>query len=96
MKIRPINDRVLVKRLEMDEKTEGGLYMPDSAREKPNRGEVIAVGPGRMLDNGTREQMEVKEGDIVLFGKYSGSELQGKEELITMKEKDILGILEAA
>ena len=95
MKVRPLHDRVVVKRLEeKGEVVRGGIVIPDTAKEKPQEGEVIAVGNGKILDNGTRVAMEVKAGDRVLFGKYSGSEIKvdGQEYLI-MREDDILGIL---
>ena len=95
MKIRPLQDRIIVKRIEEEEKTKGGIIIPDSAKEKPMEGEVIAVGSGKVLDNGTKQQPEVKAGDRVLFGKYSGTEVKidGVEHLI-MREDDILGVLE--
>jgi len=95
MKVRPLHDRVVVKRLEeKGEVVRGGIVIPDTAKEKPQEGEVVAVGNGKILDNGTRVAMEVKAGDRVLFGKYSGSEIKvdGQEYLI-MREDDILGIL---
>lgn len=95
MKVTPLHDRVVVKRLEeKGEVVRGGIVIPDTAKEKPQEGEVIAVGNGRILDNGTRVAMDVKAGDRVLFGKYSGSEIKvdGQEYLI-MREDDILGIL---
>jgi chaperonin GroES len=95
MNIRPLHDRVVVKRIIDDkETTKGGIVIPDTAKEKPQEGEVIAVGNGKVLDNGTRAAMEVKKGDRILFGKYSGSEvkLDGQEYLI-MREDDILGVL---
>jgi len=95
MKIRPLNDRVLVKRLEEEEKTSGGIIIPDSAKEKPAEGEVIAVGDGKIKDNGERLAMTVKVGDRVLFSKYGGTDvkLDGEDYLI-MREDDILGIVE--
>ena len=95
-KIRPLQDRVIVKRLEESEQMRGGLYIPDTAKEKPQEGEVIAVGPGK-VENGNKIELTVKVGDKVLFGKYSGTEvkLDGEEYLI-MREDDILGIIEAA
>ena len=95
MIIRPLQDRVLVKRVAEAEKTQGGLFIPDSAKEKPMEGEVIAVGNGKLLDNGTKVAPEVKKGDRVLFGKYSGTEVpaSGGEHLI-LREDDILGVLE--
>ena len=95
MKVRPLHDRVVVKRLEeKGEVVRGGIVIPDTAKEKPQEGEAVAVGNGKILDNGTRVAMEVKAGDRVLFGKYSGSEIKvdGQEYLI-MREDDILGIL---
>ena len=94
MNIRPLHDRVVVKRLEDKEVMRGGIVIPDSAKEKPQEGEVLAVGNGKILDNGTRVAMDVKVGDRILFGKYSGSEvkIEGQEYMI-MREDDILGIL---
>jgi chaperonin GroES len=95
MKIRPLQDRIIVKRLEGEEKTKGGIIIPDSAKEKPMEGKVIAVGNGKVLENGQRSKPEVKEGDRVLFGKYAGTEvkIEGEEHLI-LREDDILGIIE--
>ena len=95
MKIKPLQDRVIVKRIEEEEKTKGGIIIPDSAKEKPIEGEVIAVGPGKVLENGTKSTPEVKAGQRVLFGKYAGTEVKidGVEHLI-MREDDILGIKE--
>ena len=95
--IRPLHDRVIIKRIDEGEQIRGGIIIPDSAKEKPQEGEVIAAGNGKVLDNGTRVPLEVKEGDRVLFGKYSGSEvkLDGEEYLI-MREDEILGIIDAA
>jgi chaperonin GroES len=95
MKIRPLQDRIIVKRVEEEEKTQGGIIIPDTAKEKPMEGEVIAVGSGKVLENGTKQVPEVKKGDRVLFGKYSGTEVKidGVEHLI-MREDDILGIIE--
>ncbi|TVR96817.1 MAG: co-chaperone GroES [Rhodospirillales bacterium] len=96
MKFRPLHDRVLVRRIEQEEKTSGGIIIPDTAKEKPQEGEVIAVGPGGRKDDGTLIPVDVKAGDRVLFGKWSGSEVKIEgEELLIMKESDILGILEA-
>ena len=94
MKLTPLNDRVLVKRLESEEKTVGGLYIPDTAKEKPSKGEVIAVGPGKVAENGKAIAMTVKAGDTVLFNKYAGTEikLDGEEHLV-MREDDILAII---
>lgn len=93
-KIRPLHDRILVKRLNEEEKTKGGIIIPDTAKEKPQEGEVIAVGSGKMLDSGETKSMEVKVGDRVLFSKYSGNEikLEGEEYLI-IREEDVLGIV---
>ena len=92
--IKPLQDRVLVKRLAAEEKTASGLYIPDSAKEKPQEGEVIAAGPGKALDNGNRLELTVKAGDKVLFSKYAGTEVKiDGEELLIMKEDDILGIV---
>lgn len=95
MNIRPLHDRILVKRLEEQEKTAGGLYIPDTAKEKPIEATVIAVGSGRILEDGKVRPLEVKKGDRVLFSKYSGSEvkLDGEEHLI-MREEDILAVIE--
>jgi chaperonin GroES len=95
MNIRPLQDRIIVKRIEEEEKTKGGIIIPDSAREKPMEGEVISVGAGKVLENGSKQAMEVKKGDRILFGKYSGTEVKidGTEHLI-MREDDILGIIE--
>jgi chaperonin GroES len=95
MKIRPLNDRILVKRLEEEEKTAGGIIIPDSAKEKPAEGEVVAVGPGKLNDQGERMTLQVKEGDRVLFSKYGGTDvnIDGGEFLI-MREDDVLGVVE--
>jgi chaperonin GroES len=95
MKIRPLNDRIMVKRLEEEEKTKGGIIIPDSAKEKPAEGEIIAVGNGKMNDKNERVPLEVKPGDRVLFSKYGGTDvkLDGEDYLI-MREDDILGIVE--
>ena len=93
-KIRPLQDRILVKRLTEEEKTKGGIIIPDSAKEKPQEGEVIAVGNGKVLDNGTKVSLEVKAGDRVLFSKYSGTEVKiDGEEYTIMREDDILGVV---
>jgi len=96
MKVRPLQDRVLIKRLEeTTEKTKGGLYIPDSAKEKPQQGKVMAVGRGRTNDEGKVIPLDVKAGDKILFGKYSGSEIKvDGEELLIMREEDILGVVE--
>ena len=95
MKIRPLNDRVLVLRIEEEEKTSGGIIIPDTAKEKPQEGKVIAVGSGKMSENGGRLPLDVKAGDRVLFGKYAGTEVkvEGKE-LLVMREDDILAVLQ--
>jgi chaperonin GroES len=95
MKIRPLNDRILVKRLESETKTAGGIIIPDSAKEKPVEGEVIAVGSGKLNDKGERIALEVKKGDFVLFSKYGGTDIkvEGVDHLI-MREDDILGVIE--
>ena len=95
MAIRPLHDRVLVKRVEEEEKTKGGIIIPDTAKEKPIEGKVISVGNGKLLDNGDVRKLEVKEGDRVLFGKYSGTEIkvEGEDHLI-LREDDILGVVE--
>jgi len=96
MKVRPLQDRVLIKRLEENiEKTKSGLYIPDSAKEKPQSGKVMAAGKGKVGDDGKVTPLDVKVGDKVLFGKYSGSEIKvDGEELLIMREEDILGVLE--
>ncbi|MFP4035404.1 MAG: co-chaperone GroES [Desulfovermiculus sp.] len=95
MKLKPLHDRVLVKRLEEEEKTKGGIIIPDTAKEKPIRGEVVAAGPGKMSDDGKRMEMSVKVGDKVMFNKYAGTEIkvEGEEHLV-MREDDIVAIIE--
>jgi len=94
MKVTPLRDRILVKRLEEKEVVKGGIIIPDSAKEKPMEGEVVAVGNGKILDNGQKVTMEVKAGDRILFGKYSGSEIKiDDEEFLIMREDEVLGIL---
>ena len=95
MKIRPLHDRVIVKRVENEQKTKGGLFIPDTAKEKPIEAKVVAVGTGRLMDNGEVRPLAVKKGDLVLFGKYGGTEVKidGEEHLI-LREDDILGIIE--
>ena len=96
MKIRPLNDRILVKRLEGDEKTAGGIIIPDSAKEKPAEGEVVAVGPGKLNEAGARVAMDVAVGDRVLFSKYGGTEVKlDGEDFLIMREDDILGVIQA-
>jgi chaperonin GroES len=93
-KFRPLHDRVVVKRIEADEKTKGGIIIPDSAKEKPSQGEVVAVGPGGRDETGKLIPMDIKAGDKVLFGKWSGTEVKlDGEELLIMKESDIMGVL---
>ena len=95
MKLRPLHDRVIVKRLEEEKTTPGGIVIPDTASEKPQKGEVIAVGSGRVLDNGEVRPLSVKVGDKVLFGKYAGSEIViDDEEFLVMREDDIMAIIE--
>ncbi|HWI29304.1 MAG TPA: co-chaperone GroES [Stellaceae bacterium] len=95
MQFRPLHDRVVVRRLESEEKTTGGIIIPDTAKEKPQEGEVIAVGPGARGEDGKLHPLDVKAGDRVLFGKWSGTEVKiDGEELIIMKESDIMGIIE--
>ncbi len=94
MKIRPLGDRVLIKRLESEEKTKGGIIIPDTAKEKPQEGEVIAVGPGARDESGKIVALEVKAGDRVLFGKWSGTEVRiDGQDLLIMKESDIMGVV---
>ena len=95
MNIRPLGDRIVVRRVEEETKTAGGIYIPDSATEKPSEGEVVAVGKGRVADNGDLVAMEVKNGDKVIFGKFSGNEVKvGNETLLIMREDDVLAIVE--
>ncbi len=97
MHFRPLHDRVVVRRIEEDERTPGGIIIPDTAKEKPQQGEVIAVGPGARDEKGQLQALDVKAGDRVLFGKWSGTEVKiDGEELLIMKESDILGVLEGA
>jgi chaperonin GroES len=95
MKIRPLQDRVIVKRLAEEEKTKGGIFIPDTAKEKPQQGEVVAVGKGKVADDGKLIKLDVKKGDRILFSKYAGAEvkIEGEDHLI-MREDDILGIIE--
>ena len=96
MNVRPLRDRVLVKRVEEEEKTKGGIIIPDTAKEKPQEGEVIAVGPGARDETGKIQPLDVKAGDRILFGKWSGTEVKlDGQDLLIMKEGDILGVLEA-
>jgi chaperonin GroES len=95
MKVRPLHDRLLVKRIEEEEKTAGGIIIPDTAKEKPSQGKVIAIGPGTRDDSGKLVPLEVKKGNRVLFGKWSGTEVKIEgEELLIMKESDVMGIIE--
>ncbi len=95
MKIRPLNDRILVKRLEEEEKTKGGIIIPDTAKERPMEGKIVAVGNGKILEDGKRVPLDVKEGDRIIFSKYAGTEvkIEGEEHLI-LREDDVLGIVE--
>jgi chaperonin GroES len=95
MKIRPLHDRVIVKRIEEEETTKGGIIIPDTAKEKPIEGKVVAVGAGKLLENGKKQPLEVKKGDRILFGKYAGTDIkiEGEEHLI-MREEDIIAIVE--
>jgi chaperonin GroES len=95
MKIRPLHDRVIVKRIDEEETTKGGIIIPDTAKEKPAEGKVVAVGDGKILENGKKQPLEVKKGDKVLFGKYAGTDIniEGEEHLI-MREEDIIAILD--
>jgi chaperonin GroES len=95
MKIRPLQDRIIVKRVEEQEKTKGGIIIPDSAKEKPMEGKVTAVGSGKVLEDGKKQPLDVKEGDRILFGKYAGTEIKiDEEEHLIMREDDVLGIIE--
>ena len=95
MKLRPLHDRVLVKRVKEEEKTKGGIIIPDTAKEKPIEGEVVAVGNGKVLEDGTVKKLDVKVGDRVLFGKWSGTEVKiDGQELLIMKESDVMGVIE--
>jgi chaperonin GroES len=94
MKIRPLHDRVIVKRVEEERKTAGGIVIPDNAAEKPDQGEVLAIGTGKVMDDGKVRPLEVKVGDRVLFGKYSGSSVKlDGDELLVMREEDIMGVI---
>jgi len=96
MKLKPLGDRVLVKRLEQEEVTKGGIIIPDSAKEKPMKGEIIAVGPGKIGDDGKHLKMHVDKGDLVLFNKYAGTEIKvDDEDFLVMREDDILAVIEA-
>jgi chaperonin GroES len=95
MNIRPLQDRILVKRVDEEEKSKGGIIIPDTAKEKPQQGKVIAVGKGKVLEDGTQRPLDVKAGDTILFGKYAGTEVKidGEEHLI-LREEDVLGVIE--
>ena len=95
MKIRPLQDRVMVKRLEEEQKTAGGIIIPDTAKEKPQKGEIVAAGPGKKNEDGKLQPLDVKAGDKVLFSKYAGTEIKVEgEELLMMREDDIMGVIE--
>jgi chaperonin GroES len=95
MSLRPLADQVLIRRHEVDEQQEGGIIIPDTAKDKPQEGKILAVGPGRMMDDGHRQPIAVAIGDTVLFGKYAGTEIRlDHEDLLVMRESDILGMLE--
>ncbi|MBQ2870705.1 co-chaperone GroES [bacterium] len=96
MAIRPLSDKLVIKVIDDTEQTSGGIFIPDSAKEKPQKGEVIAVGPGKTLEDGKKEEMEVKVGEIVLFAKYAGTDVKLNDEMLKiLSVKDILGVLEA-
>jgi chaperonin GroES len=95
MKLAPLDDRVVIKQSEAEEKTTGGIILPDTAKEKPQRGKIVAVGPGKVLDNGKRSEMNVKKGDEVIYAKYIGSEVEiSGEKYVILHENDILGVIE--
>ena len=95
MSVRPLEDRVLIKPIEAETKTESGIYLPESAKEKPMQGKIVAVGPGKLLDTGERVQPSVKKGDTVVFGKYSGTEIEIKNvKHMIMRESELLGLIE--
>lgn len=97
MKIRPLHDRIIVKRFEEGEVVKGGIIIPDTAKEKPQQGEVIAVGNGKILENGNKVPLDVKAGDTILFGKYSGNEIKiDDQELLILREDEVLGVIEGA
>jgi chaperonin GroES len=94
MAIKPMDDRVLVKPIESESKTASGIFLPESAKEKPVRGEVVAMGPGKLLDNGNRAQMSVKKGDTVVYGKYAGTEVElKKDKFLILRESELLGVI---
>ncbi len=95
MKIQPLHDRVIVERIEIEETTRGGIVIPDTAKEKPQQGRVLAVGPGKLLEDGSRREMSVKEGDLVIFSKYAGTEFKmDDKELLILREDDIYAVIE--
>jgi len=95
MKIRPLADKVLIERVEAENKTAGGIVLPDTAKEKPQRGKIVSVGEGKILDDGTRKQMQVKKGDTVLFTSYAGTEIKiDSKEYLIMDESDIMAVIE--
>ena len=95
MKVRPLHDRLLIKRIEGEEKTKGGIIIPDTAKEKPLEGKVVAVGNGKVLENGELRPLEVKKGDRILFGKYSGTDIKIEgEECLIIREEEVLGVIE--
>lgn len=95
MAIKPLEDRILVKPIESESKTASGIYLPESAKEKPVRGQVVATGPGKRLDNGARAQMSVTKGDTVVYGKYAGTEVELKgEKLLILRESELLGVIQ--
>jgi chaperonin GroES len=97
MKVRPLHDRILVKRIEEKEVVKGGIIIPDTAKEKPMEGEVVAVGPGKLQENGTRSPIDVQAGDRILFGKYAGTEIKiDDKDYVIMREEEILAVLESA
>ena len=96
VKIEPLDDRVVVKPLEQEGKTAGGIFLPETAKEKPQQGKIIAVGPGKVLENGERVPLSVKKGDLVLFAKYGGTEVEvGGDELLIIRESDLLAVIES-
>jgi chaperonin GroES len=97
MKVKPLGDRIVVRRFEAEEKTAGGILLPDTAKNKPQRGKVLAVGPGRLLKDGSRRGLQVKEGDTVLFTSWAGDEFRdrSKEDILVMREEDVLAVLES-
>jgi len=95
MKLKPLDDRVVVKQSEAEEKTSGGIFLPDTAKEKPQIGKIVAVGPGKVLDNGKRGKMSVKKGDEVVYGKYMGNEIEiDSKKYVILRESDLLGVVE--